>query len=290
MKHHHSLVPALLLGLLSSFTAHADDDVASVALSPRIKVVSDQRSRGISDSLLRPGVKLGVDVAHESGLVGLVELGSVSKKQFLGSSGYNVLLGAGWRAGDPDGLHYGVGLAAELFPGAGYEAPHAFDTATGASLNVRRTRYNSTFAVLEAGYGALDVRALNVVSKTYRGVDTGGICGTELQLDPTAGTACYARGDRNSRGTWLLDLDYKIHLNSQTTLNLHAGFQRVKNFKEANLDDYAIGITHKRWGFDFTAEWIVPRANARDLYRYQDGARLRAADNNRLVLSVARML
>lgn len=285
------IVPLVAVGLLTLATAvHAQEETASYVLEPTIKLTSDVRNRAISDSLSLPGVRLSMNVAHESGIAGFVELASVSKQQFLGGNGFSAVAGVGWRTGNPDGWHFGIGTAVELFPGASFEAPHAFDMDSFTPGDMRTTKYDSSFLALEAGYGALEFRALNILSDTYRGIDTGGVCGTLLQLnpDPMVGINCYARGDKNSRGSWLLDVNYKIPLNAQTAVNLHAGFQRIRNFDEANMDDYAISITHKRWGYEFTAEWLIAQTKARELYLAQDGNQLVVTDNNKLVLTVSR--
>jgi len=284
----HSLAAFMLLAGIAVQALAAE--TASFAVDTEIKLSSDQRTRGVSDSLNRPGVKLSIQAAHESGLIGLVELSSVSKKQFLDGDGLGVTLAGGYRFGDPEGWHFGAGLATELFPGARFEAPHGFDLATGTPTDFRTTRYDSTFAVAEIGYGALEGRILNVISKTYRGADTGGVCGTMLALmpDPTQALDCYARGDHGSRGSWLFDLDYKYGLTPTTTLNLHAGYQKIANFKEANFSDYRIGVTHKRWGFEWTADWVTTNTRVGELYLAQDGDTLRATDGNKFVVSVSR--
>lgn len=265
-------------------------EIASFAVDTEVKLMSDQRTRGISDSMNRPALELSAQVAHESGLIGLFEFNTVSKKGFLGSDGYDILVAGGWRFGDPDAWHFGLGLAAELFPGAKFEAPHAIDLAAGASTDYRKTKYDTAYTVLEIGYGAIEGRILNVVSKNYRGANTGGVCGTliSLQPDPTAALECYARGDHNSRGSWLAEVSYKFSLAPDTTLSLHAGMQRVRNFKEANFSDYSVGIMHRRWGLDWSAEWMGTRTKARELYIVIDGDKLHATDDNQLVLSVAR--
>jgi hypothetical protein len=286
------LVPAAFAAALVTVAAlpsHAQE-TASYAVTTDVKLTTDQRSRGVSDSFNRPGAKVSVQVAHESGLVALAEFATVSRKQFLDGAGLGVTLAGGYRFGDPEGWHYGLGLATELFPGAQFQAPHGFNMETGEPGDWRSTRYNSAFAVAEIGYGNLEARVMNVISKTYRGANTGGVCGTMLSLmaDPTPALECYARGDRNSRGSWLFDVGYKHPLNPTTTLNLHAGYQRIANFKEANFSDYSVGITHKRWGFNWTAEWMATRTRVRALYVAMDGTRMRATDNNRVVLSVSR--
>jgi hypothetical protein len=290
----------LALGAACAASASAEDttklakpdevQTATYAIDTEIKLTTDQRNRGISDSLNKPGVQLSLQLAHESGVIGLVQLSSVSKKSYTDADGVNLLLGAGYRFGDPDAWHFGVGLATEFFPGAKFSAPHGIDLEAGVPTDFRTTRYDTSYAVLEIGWGALEGRALNVISRTYRGADTGGVCGQILAVseDPTKAIECYARGDHDSRGSWLFDLGYKLPLGAATTLNLHAGLQKIRHFKEADFSDYAIGITHTRWGFQWTAEWLTTRTKAREIFLVQDGDRLRAQDNNRLVLSVAR--
>lgn len=282
------LALAMLLGTAAAPSRAAE--TASFAVDTEVKLATDQRTRGISDSLMNPGVKLSVQAAHESGLIGLLELASVSKKQFLDGRGLGITLAGGYRFGDPDGWHFGAGLATEVFPGAKFEAPHGFDLNTFTPTDVQTTKYDTTFAVAEIGYGPLEGRVLNVVSKTYRGIDTGGVCGTMLLLmaDPTQGLECYARGDQNSRGSWLFDLDYKVNLAPATTLTLHGGHQKIKNFSEADFTDYRVGITHKQWGFEWGADVVATRTKVRELYLAQDGDTLRATDNSKLVLSVSK--
>lgn len=100
----------------------------------------------------------------------------------FGSQGYSAVLAAGWRTGNPDGWHFGLGLATEL--PRKLRCPNSFDAASFTPGDVRSTKYDNSFMIFEAGYGALEFRALNVVSDTYRGINTGGVCGTLLQLNP----------------------------------------------------------------------------------------------------------
>lgn len=84
--------------------AHADEhEAASYQFETEVKIVTDQRTRGISDSLMEPSVKLGAQFAHESGLVAIADVVRVSKKQFMNGEGVGVTLGAGYRFGNPEG-------------------------------------------------------------------------------------------------------------------------------------------------------------------------------------------
>lgn len=286
---HLALLPLMAVALAGATAAHAAD-IASYVIEPEVKLVTDQRTRGISDSLGRPGAQLSVQFAHESGVIALVQASTVSKKAFTRSDGYNLLFAGGWRAGDPEGFHYGFGLAAEVFPGAKFDAPYGFDFGAGAPADVRSTRYDTSYAVIELGWGALEGRILNVISKNYRGASTGGVCGQLLAVstDPTKALECYARGDQDSRGSWLFDLDYKLALTDATSLKLHAGTQRIRHFDEVNYSDYAVGVMHRQWGFDWSADYIVPKTKVREIFQVADGDRLRAADSKRLVLAVSR--
>lgn len=286
---HHCLMAALLWPIVSPPLAVADE-MASYAIDVTAKAVSDVRTRGISDSLNRPGARVTVQVAHESGLVALAEFTTVSKKQFIDGDGVGVLLAGGYRFGDPEAWHYGLGLAAEMFPDAQFRAPNKFDFTTFTPTDERTTNYNSQFAVLEIGYGALEGRIARVLSKTYRGANTGGVCGAQLQFrdDPTKGLECYAKGDRNSRGSMLYDLDYKYALGINTTLKLHAGYQQIVNFSEANVADYDIGLSHRWLGFDWGIDWIAVKTKARELYMVEDDGHVRSTDDNRWVVSISR--
>ncbi len=282
--------PALIAAALP--VRAAGPDIASYSLDTRVTVLNDERTRGVSDSLMKPAVKLGVEFAHQSGFVAVADIVNVSTKSFMNGNGTDITVGAGYRWGNPDAWHFGLGLAAEIFPGAKFNAPHGFDMNTFTPTDFRDTSYNSRFAVIEIGWGNLQGRILDVVSRTYRGADTGGVCGQLLQFeqftDPTPALECYARGDHDSRGTLLYDLDYTIGIAPATKLVLHAGRQKVANFREADFDDYRIGITHKHWGFDWNADYVTTHNKVRDMYLVQDGDTARATDNSKLVLSVSR--
>jgi hypothetical protein len=284
-----ALSAAAAVAALLPCAVQAAEEIASFAVETEVKLVSDQRTRGVSDSLRGPGLQLSAQLAHESGVIAMAQLSTVSKKYYTNSDGYNLLLATGYRFGDPDGWHFGAGLAAEFFPGAKFDAPFAFDMETGTPADFRTTKYDTRYLVLEAGWGALEGRIVNVLSKSYRGANTGGVCGQMLQFmaDPTKALECYARGDQNARGSLLVDLGYKYSITPRTQLLLHAGYQRVKHFSEANFADYSVGITHKAWGVQWTAEWMKANTRVRELYQAMDGSKVKAADKPALVLSAA---
>lgn len=67
-----SFIAAGLLATLSALSRA--DETASYAFDIGVKLQGDVRNRGISDSLLRPGARLSAQLAHESGVIALLEL------------------------------------------------------------------------------------------------------------------------------------------------------------------------------------------------------------------------
>lgn len=281
---------ACLLGVVAlgaSITANAgtdakadDVDISTYSVTPEVDLMSDVLNRGVSDSFNDPGVRLGVTVAHQSGLVAVAQINNVSKQEFNNGDGTDITLAGGWRFGNPDRWHFGIGLATEIFPGAQFQAPQAINLAQLAPADITNTNFNTAYAVLEIGYGDLQGRILNVISKNYRGANTGGVCGAMLEFmaDPTRGLECYARGPHNSRGTSLFDLDYKYALRGDTTLNLHTGYQNVVNFPEADTFDYSVGVTHTRWGVQWSLSWAGAHVRTQSLYLVQQGNQVKSID------------
>jgi hypothetical protein len=160
---------------------------------------------------------------------------------------------------------------------------------------VRDFDFNTSYAVFEFAYGAVEARYVQVVSKDFRGANTASVCGTLLnaalaaQQDPTPALDCYARGDLDTRGTQLLDVDYKRSLNGRTQLTLHGGVKRFNNFSEADMADWRVGVEHKRWGATWSAEVTGTHTKNRVLYQGIDSnsGETRQLDGTALVLTGA---
>jgi len=274
--------------------ASAEPEISSYSIDTTLKLSSDRKSRGVSDTFGRPGVDLTVEAAHESGLVGQFQLGTVSRFNYPDSNRLNPLLALGWRGGDPDGLHYGVGAAREWFLRAKVNgAPTGFDAEFNPT-GVADTRFHTSYLLGELGWGIFTARYLHVVSKDFRGANTSTICASYLPAmmaggDPTAAMDCYGRGMQHSRGTQLLDLDMAYPINGTTKLIGHLGWQRVRHFSQMNTVDYRLGLEHTRWGFVWGAEVAGARAKNRDMFiAADDGGKIRRMDGTKLILSVAK--
>ncbi|MDE2429510.1 MAG: hypothetical protein KGM99_12320 [Burkholderiales bacterium] len=290
------LIAITFSGAAQRAFAQTEPVIQSYSLDVEAKLLSDRKNRGISDTFNGPGAEINITAVHESGFVGYLQLGTVSKTLFVGGNGAQVTAALGYRGGQSDAFHYGVGFAQEWFPGAKVEnAPTNIDWATGEPTGLVDTKFDSSFALIEFGYGILEGRYLYVLSKDFRGNNTATLCGgTYLPAvlaggDPANAISCYGDQYKNSGGSHLLDLDMKYALNGQTKLLAHLGYQKIKNFSGLDAWDYRLGLLHTRWGLDFSAEVVGAHLNNRDFAVVTDSSgQSKKMDRTTLVLAVAK--
>jgi len=294
------IATGLIAGLLAT-CAHAEapgePEIQHYAIDMEAKVLTDRRTNGLSDTYLRPGAEFTMTAAHESGFLAYLQLGSVARANFPESKRYTALTAVGYRWGNPEGWHFGVGAAQEMFPGSKVSAPKNPLVDANDTID---TRFDTTFGLFEFGYGILEGRYLYVLSKDFRGNNTAVVCGsrygTELNTyattgegDPTAGAACYGDSVQHSGGSQLLSLDLKYPLTPQTKLLAHVGYTQVANFSQINTTDYKLGVLHTRWGLDFGLEAVAATMNDRSYaITYDTYGHSKRIDRTALVASVAK--
>lgn len=282
--------------------------IAEYATEVRVRLFSDRRVGGVSETFRKPGAELHLEAAHSSGLVGVAELATVSKVSYphgddQSGTGYTALLAGGYRWGDPEAWHFGVGAAHENFPGSkatvltGIDANELFVNGNLVPTGVREVKFNTSYALFEFAYGAIEARYLHTVSQDFRGANTASVCSQLLQAAGLAqdvpglvrAVECFNRGDLRSRGTQLLDVDYKYALDGRTTLLLHGGLKKLKNFSEADITDWKVGVQHKRWGIDWILEAVGTDAKTRELYQSTVGStgETRKLDTTALILTLS---
>ncbi len=288
---------AVLASFINSAHAWADEPtVQSYSLDVEAKVLTDRKNRGVSDTYNRPGAELTMEAVHESGLVGYLQLGTVRKEIFPDTNGLQVTAALGYRWGNPDAWHFGVGVAQEWFPGSKVnDAPTGIDWSTGEPTGVTNTKFDTSYAVFEFAYGVVEARYLYVVSEDLRGNNTAIICGSTYMPavlaggDPSKAIACYDAGFKHSRGSHLLDIGMEHKLDGRNKLVAHIGFQKMRNFRDADLFDYKFGVVHTRWGLDFGAEVAGARLRNRELAVVLDSSgNSRKVDRAAIILSLAK--
>jgi len=288
---------AVLAGLANSALAWAEEPtVQSYSLDIEAKVLTDRKNRGVSDTYNRPGAELTMEAVHESGLVGYLQLGTVRKEIFPDTNGLQVTAALGYRWGNPDAWHFGVGAAQEWFPGSKVnDAPTGIDWSTGEPTGLTNTKFDTSYAVFEFAYGVVEARYLYVVSEDLRGNNTAIICGSTYMPavlaggDPGKAIACYDAGFKHSRGSHLLDIGIEHKLDGRNKLVAHIGFQKMRNFRDADLVDYRFGVVHTRWGLDFGAEVAGAKLRNRELAVVLDSSgNSRKVDRAAIILSLAK--
>lgn len=306
MKTSHKLIHATALASAClALTPHAqaaqdapdEPVIQSYAIDYEVKLLSDRRTNGLSDTYLRPGAEFTVNAAHESGVIGYLQLGSVAKANFPGSNLWTAVAAVGYRWGNPQGWHYGVGVAQEMFPSAVVkDAPRNPFVDPSDTMN---TNFDTSFAVLELGYGMVEARYLNVISKDFRGNNTSVVCGSRFGpefpaylaslADPTAAIACYGDSVKHSRGSQLLSIDTKYPLRHDTKLIAHVGYTQVKNFSQVRTIDYKLGVAHTRWGLDFELDAIAASMRDRSYaITYDTYGHTKRIDRTALIASIAK--
>lgn len=245
--------------------APGEPETQSYSVDMEARIASDRRTNGLSDTYRRPGAEFTMTAAHESGVLGYLQLGTVAKESFPDGNKTTAIAALGYRWGQSDGWHFGVGAAHEMFPGSSVEVyDNEIANAMGYPAELIKTNFNTTFGLFEFGYGIIEGRYMLVLSKDFRGNNTSVVCGAATQIamienggaDLTEAMNCYDRGYHNSRGSHLLQVEAKIPVNSTTKILAHLGYTAVQNFSFLNTLDYKFGVIHTRWGFDFEADVV----------------------------------
>ncbi len=241
------LIAILCISTLPAFAQSPPPAPDAFNFSYEARVTTNRTSRGVTDSGLKPSASFTVNVLHESGFAGLAEFATISKDSFTNGNGSLALLGLGYRNGDPDAFHYGGGFYYEFFPGAHYKAPlNLSDVENG---NFAKRNFNTGTAIVEIGYGPIDVRYERTLTKYNRGITSGGIC--PFVQDPQQQFDCFDRGDASS-ATDYLSIIGKHRLTPQLELSGHIGVQRVRNFSQINLKDVRVSLD-----YSVNSNWVL---------------------------------
>jgi hypothetical protein len=287
---------ALACAACPAVAAPAEPEVQDYSLDIEAKILTDRKNRGVSDTYNRPGAELTMEAVHGSGLVGYLQLGTVRKEIFPDTNGLQVTGAVGYRWGNPDGWHFGLGAAQEWFPSAKVnDAPTGIDWTTGEPTGLTNTKFDTSYAIFEFAYGVVEARYLYVFSDDLRGNNTATICGATYMPavlaggDPSKAIACYDGGFKRSGGSHLLDIGMEHKLDGRNKLVAHIGFQKMRNFRDGDLVDYKFGIVHTRWGLDFGAEIAGARLRNRELAVVLDAdGNSKEVDRAAIILSLAK--
>ena len=182
---------------------------APVAVSANAALTSDYRYRGISQTRLQDALQGGADLVHNaSGLYAGAWASTIKWTRDAGGDGNIELdLYAGKRGELADGFAYDVGVLTYVYPSNKLDRVPGFVSA------------NTTEAYGQLAYGPALIKYSHALTNLFGFVD--------------------------SKHSGYLDLAANLDAGSGTTVNLHAGRQRVAHNSAASYTDWKLGVTRE---------------------------------------------
>jgi uncharacterized protein (TIGR02001 family) len=202
------LFPALLL---AAGSAHAQSTAEAPAFTANAALTSQYVSRGFRQTWGQPAIQGGVDWTHPSGWSAGAWMSSVSDKFIEGGTvEWDLYGGYAGTAGD---VSYGAQVYYYRYPGARLQSTH--------------TSYDYGEIVASVGYKWLSAKYWLTYTPDYFGYNSSSLgIGTDL----------------HSRGSGYLDLNGTFDLGHDTSLLVHYGQERVRNFAAYSFRDARVAL------------------------------------------------
>jgi len=197
----------LLAAALASLAAGAQAEEAAATLTGNAALVSDYRYRGISQTRLQPALQAGADYVAASGWYAGAWASSITWTRDAGGSGsIEADLYGGKRGAFANGVSYDAGLLGYVYPSNGLSQVRGWDNANTAEVYA------------QLGYGVATLKYSHSLTNLF--------------------------GVPGSQGSGYLDLNLNLAAGEKTTLNLHAGRQRVRHAGAASYTDWKAAVAH----------------------------------------------
>jgi len=188
-------------------------------LSGNLTIGSDYRFRGFSQTDYQPTIQGGVDFAHKSGFYVGNWNSNISSKLYNGSPIEMDFYG-GWKTSF-EGFGLDVGVLYYYYPGSGDPNP-----------NFKPKNFE---AYIGGSYGPVSLKYF------YSFTDFFGLNSGALGLP----------GDVDTKGSQYLDLSGTFDVGSGFGIVAHAGYQKVKNYKQLG------GIDDAVWDYKLGGTWDI---------------------------------
>ena len=239
---HADTAPADAEGAPPPVTAPVAAAPAASPFTANVTLASQYVSRGFRQGWGKPAIQGGVDYAHPSGWSVGTWMSSVSDKFIEGGSlEWDIYGGYSGAVGD---VTYGLQLYYYLYP--------------GAKLQYAQVKYDYGEVAASLTYKWLTIKYWLTYTPDYFGYNS-----SSLLLGK----------DQHSRGSGYADINGNFDLGQGTSLLLHFGHERVRNFSDYSFRDARIALTKT-----FDAGWSLTGAvtrgwNSSGVYRsYTTGA------------------
>ncbi|HHP0407175.1 TorF family putative porin [Acinetobacter baumannii] len=232
--------------IMSTGVVHAEQLNEQEQISPysaNVTFASQYISRGFQQTWGKPALQIGLDYANPNGLFVGTWASNVSSN-YLRDASVEWDFYAGYLK-TIDKFSIGMSVFYYYYPGA-KSTPE-----TGS------TSYNYGEIVPQIGYGPLSLKYFITYTPDYAGYNSNTMGGTE---------------GKRSRGTTYLDLNFTQPINESWTFGAHYGYERIKNFSEANFQDMKVELI-KDLGDGWTTGLAYTKAWDKDGYyrNYSNG-------------------
>jgi len=260
-----ALLAAIVFPVFNPAFAQSGDPQAGPALSGSLTLTSQYIARGFRQTWGKPAIQGGIEHTHPSGMVSGIWASSVSDNLIReASSEWNVYTGWTQHSGK---FNFGALIYYYIYPGA------------KSTPDTGSTRFDYGEIVPQIGYGAVSLSYHLTYTRDYFGANSvtyGGPPG------------------RHSRGSGYFNLSFNQDLHDGWAVNAHYGYQRIRNFSEANFHDAKFGIS-KQIGSDWNAELAWTSAwDKDDYYRFSSNgdpaAPVSDPTKSTIVLSITKAL
>lgn len=243
----------ILAALAANGSALAADaaPTADYAITGNVGFTSDYVFNGISQSFRSPALQGGFDYTHTSGVYLGTWASSVSGNQYTNASLEWDIYG-GYNGKVNDDLGYSLGLMSVVYPDG-----KAYNTTPDTYK-----KWNTTEVIAGATWKRLNVKYTRTLTDWY-GINTSGF--TPSMWADGSTTADNA-GDLSSKGSGYLEANYTLGIAEGSSVTVHAGHQKIRNFSKLSYTDYKLAVNKTYAGFNVGLAYTRTNATDNTLY------------------------
>ena len=281
------LINSLILAALALSGAAPGAALAADAATPastpehtitgNVGFTSDYVFNGISQTFRSPAIQGGFDYVRSSGLYFGTWASNVSGNQYTNASMEWDVYG-GYNGKVSDDLGYQIGLMGVFYPGGKASSTKKWDTAE---------------VVAGATWKGVNVKYTHTLTDWY-GINTSGFApamwapgDTEIPGATGASTADSA-GDLSSKGSGYLEANYTLAIAEGSSITVHAGHQKIRNFSKLSYTDYKLAVNKTYAGFNIGLAYTTTNATDNNLYHVMANGDDKKLGGGIVALSVGR--
>lgn len=206
-----------------------------------VTFLTDYRSRGISQTMLRPAVQGEIKYSHESGFYGKAWASNIDgTSNFITntSTEWNFYFGFEHAVNNSE-FKYDIGCIIYYFPG-------------GKAFVPQGIRYNTVEYYIGLNYKGFNVKLWQTINDYY---------GVNSDNPPfNWRTLSFSKRNGHSYGSPYVEANYEWELCPKWSAGLHVGYQAVIHYSELNYLDWQVSLTREFEWFNLALYYISTNA------------------------------